>query len=88
MAGFWKTLLNEILHERSRLHNLDWRCLMIDPFGGDQGCHKFFGRRSDRGWADREYGLVSASVSSEASVATVTDSDVKRMLTASPQKLI
>jgi hypothetical protein len=31
MAEFWKTLVNEILHERSRLRNLDWRCLMIDP---------------------------------------------------------
>ena len=31
MAEFWKTLVNDILHERSRLRNLDRRCLMIDP---------------------------------------------------------
>lgn len=31
MAEFWKTLVNDILHERSRLRNLHWRCLMIDP---------------------------------------------------------
>lgn len=31
MAEFWRTLVNEILHERSRLRNVHWRCLMIDP---------------------------------------------------------
>lgn len=31
MAEFWRTLVNEILHERSTLRNLHWRCLMIDP---------------------------------------------------------
>jgi hypothetical protein len=31
MAEFWKTLVNEILHERNTLQNLEWRCLMIDP---------------------------------------------------------
>ena len=31
MAEFWKTLVNEILHERNTLRNLQWRCLMIDP---------------------------------------------------------
>jgi predicted nucleotide-binding protein len=31
MAEFWKTLVNEILHERNTMRNLHWRCLMIDP---------------------------------------------------------
>jgi hypothetical protein len=31
MAEFWRTLVAEILHERSTLRNIQWRCLMIDP---------------------------------------------------------
>ena len=31
MAEFWRTLVAEILHERSTLRNIHWRCLMIDP---------------------------------------------------------
>jgi predicted nucleotide-binding protein len=31
MAEFWRTLVNEILHQRNTLQNLEWRCLMIDP---------------------------------------------------------
>lgn len=31
MAEFWKTLVNEILHESNTQRNIQWRCLMIDP---------------------------------------------------------
>jgi Predicted nucleotide-binding protein containing TIR-like domain len=31
MAEFWKTLVNEILHQSNTIRNLKWRCLMIDP---------------------------------------------------------
>jgi hypothetical protein len=31
MAEFWKALVDEILHERNTLRNIEWRCLMIDP---------------------------------------------------------
>ena len=31
MAEFWRALVDKILNERSKLRDLHWRCLMIDP---------------------------------------------------------